>query len=254
MNPSASRSSPLFARTRLYCDLPLAPGAEVVLPEAAARHAVTVLRLQIGDGLRLFNGTGGEYAASLVAVSKRETRVRLLEFDAAERESPLRITLALGISAGERMDYSLQKATELGVTAIVPLATERSVVKLAGERADKRQQHWQHVVIAACEQCGRNRVPEVAPVQKLFSYLAAVDRSGQRLLMLSPDASTPMKRIERASEVVLLVGAEGGLAPSEYEAAEASGFDAVSLGPRILRTETAPVAALAVLQALWGDL
>jgi 16S rRNA (uracil1498-N3)-methyltransferase len=245
--------SPRFVGTRLYCDLPLSPGAEIVLPEAAARHAVTVLRLQPGDTLRLFNGAGGEYSASLVAVSKRETRVRLIAFHAAERESPLKITLALGISAGERMDYSLQKTTELGVSAIQPLATERSVVKLAGERADKRLQHWQHVVIAACEQCGRNRVPAVAPVQKLFTYLATIDPS-KRLLMLSPDATTPLKQVARATEVVLLVGAEGGLAPAEYQAAEASGFQPVNLGPRILRTETAPAAALAVLQALWGDL
>jgi len=245
--------SPRFAGTRLYCDLPLSPGAEIALPEAAARHAVTVLRLQTGDTLRLFNGEGGEYDASLVAVNKREARVRLTGFHAAEHESPLQITLALGISAGERMDYSLQKATELGVSAIQPLATERSVVKLAGERADKRLQHWQHVVIAACEQCGRNRVPAVAPVQKFFAYLAAVDRN-KRLLMLSPDAATALKRAAPSADVVLLIGAEGGLAPSECEAAVAGGFEPVSLGPRILRTETAPVAALAVLQALWGDL
>lgn len=242
-----------FAGPRLYCDLPLSPGAELALPEAAARHAVSVLRLQPGDTLSLFNGAGGEYRASLIAVSKRETRVRLTEFLATERESPLDITLALGISAGERMDYSLQKATELGVTSIQPLATERSVVKLAGERAGKRQQHWQHVVIAACEQCGRNRVPAVAPVQKLYAYLAEVDRSKQ-LLVLAPDAATPLKRAAPAAGVILLVGAEGGLAPAEYEAAQAGGFQAVKLGPRILRTETAPLAALAVLQALRGDL
>jgi 16S rRNA (uracil1498-N3)-methyltransferase len=248
----AKGPSPRFGGTRLYCDLPLSPGAEITLPEAAARHAVTVLRLQPGDTLQLFNGEGGEYSASLVAAGKRETRVRLLAFHAAERESPLKITLALGISAGERMDYSLQKATELGVNAIQPLATERSVVKLAGERADKRLQHWQHVVIAACEQCGRNRVPAVAPVQKLYAYLAAVDRS-QRRLLLSPDALTPLKQVPRSGAVVLLIGAEGGLAPAEYQAAEASGFEPVSLGPRILRTETAPVAAIAALQTLWGD-
>src|SRR5512133_3613214 len=232
---------PRCAGTRLYCDVALAPGAEIALPEAAARHAVTVLRLQVGDTLNLFNGSGGEYSARLVAVSKREARVRLIEFLASERESPVTITLALGISAGERMDYSLQKATELGVTAIQPLATERSVVKLAGERADKRLLHWQHVVIAACEQCGRNRVPLVAPVQKLYAYLAAVDRS-KRLLLLSPDAATPLKREPPAASVMLLVGAEGGFAPAECEAAAASGFEPVSLGPRILRTETAPVA------------
>jgi len=245
--------SPRFAGTRLYCDLPLSPGAEIALPEAAARHAVAVLRLQVGDTLHLFNGEGGEYGARLVAVNKREARARLTEFHAEGRESPLDITLALGISAGERMDYSLQKATELGVAAIQPLATERSVVKLAGERADKRLQHWQHVVIAACEQCGRNRVPAVAPAQPFYHYLAQIDR-GKRLLMLSPDAETPLKRVAPAAAAVLLIGAEGGLAPAEYQAAEASGFEPVNLGPRILRTETAPVAALAVLQALWGDL
>lgn len=244
---------PRCAGPRLYCDLALSPGAEVTLPEAAAHHAVSVLRLQAGDALSLFNGEGGEYRAALVAVNKRETRARLLEFDATERESPVDITLALGISAGERMDYSLQKATELGVGSIQPLATERSVVKLAGERADKRLQHWQHVVVAACEQCGRNRVPAVAPVQKLFAYLADADR-GRRLLMLSPDAGTPLKRVAPAAGVILLIGAEGGFAPAEYQAAQASGFEPVKLGPRILRTETAPVAALAVLQALWGDL
>jgi 16S rRNA (uracil1498-N3)-methyltransferase len=245
--------APRFAGTRLYCDLPLSPGAEIALPESAARHAVTVLRLQVGDTLHLFNGAGGEYCASLVAVNKREARVRVADFLARECESPVDITLALGISAGERMDYSLQKATELGIRAIQPLATERSVVKLAGERADKRLQHWQHVVIAACEQSGRNRVPAVAPVRKLFDYLAAVDRN-KRLLVLSPGADTPLKNIAPAAAAVLLIGPEGGLAPVEYLAAETSGFEAVSLGPRILRTETAPVAALAVLQALWGDL
>ncbi len=249
MKPESSRR----AGTRLYCDLALSPGAEIALPEAAARHAISVLRLQEGDALCLFNGHGGEYHATLVAVSKREARARLNGFDATERESPVHITLALGISAGERMDYSLQKATELGVSAIAPLATERSVVKLAGERADKRLQHWQNVVIAACEQCGRNRVPAVAPVQTLYAYLAGVDRKS-RLLLLSPRAGMPLKRVAPAAAAVLLIGAEGGLAASEYQAAEASGFEPVSLGPRILRTETAPVAAMALLQALWGDL
>jgi 16S rRNA (uracil1498-N3)-methyltransferase len=247
------QTTPRFTGTRLYCDLALSPGAEIALPETAARHAVTVLRLQAGAALNLFNGEGGEYRAQLVAASKREARARIVEFHATERESPVDITLVLGISAGERMDYSLQKATELGVSAIQPLATERSVVKLAGERAGKRLQHWQHVAIAACEQCGRNRVPAVAPVQKLFDYLAALDRN-QRLLMLSPDADTPLTRVAPAAAAVLLIGPEGGLAPAEYQAAQASGFEPVRLGPRILRTETAPVAALAVLQALWGDL
>ena len=244
---------PRPAGTRLYCDLPLSPGAELVLPESAARHAITVLRLREGDALTLFNGSGGEYRAALVAVNKREARVRLSAFDAVERESPLGIVLALGIASGERMDYSLQKATELGVRAIQPLATERSVVKLAGERAQRRQQHWQQVVIAACEQCGRNRVPLVAPVLPYYNFLEQVDH-GQRLLLLSPEATLPLKQVAPANSALLLIGAEGGLAAAEIEAALACGFEAVRLGPRILRTETAPLAALAVLQALWGDL
>ena len=244
---------PRRAATRLYCDLALSPGADVALPETTAHHALNVLRLQEGDALILFNGAGGEYRATLVAANKREARARLHGFEAAERESPLDITLALGISAGERMDHSVQKATELGVSAIVPLAAERSVVKLAGERADRRLQHWRHVVIAACEQCGRNRVPAVAPVQTLFHYLAQ-PRGGKTLLMLSPDAATPLKSVARSAAAIVLVGPEGGFTPAEAQAAQAGGFEPVSLGPRILRTETAPVAALAVLQALWGDL
>jgi len=246
-------STPRCSGARLYCDLPLSPGAEISLPESAARHAVTVLRLQVGDALDLFNGAGGEYRANLIAVNKHAARVRVAEFRSIERESPLAITLALGISAGERMDYSLQKATELGVAAIAPLATERSLVKLTAERADRRLQHWQNVVIAACEQCGRNRVPAVAPVQTLFKYLAQTG-SGERRLLLSPDAATALKAVARPAAAVLLIGAEGGLTQAEREAAEASGFEAVNLGPRILRTETAPVAALAALQTLWGDL
>ena len=241
-----------IAGPRLYCDLALSTVKEVALPESAARHAA-VLRLQAGDALTLFNGAGGEYRAKLISINKRETRVRVLEFSTNERESPLEITLALGISTGDRMDYSLQKTTELGVSAIQPLATGRSVVRLSAERAEKRIAHWRNVVIAACEQCGRNRVPPVAPVLALTDYLAGIE-SNHRLLMLTPGAATPLKQGERQSAVTLLIGAEGGLTPDERKAATMCGFESVSLGPRILRTETAPVAAIAVLQALWGDL
>lgn len=246
--------APRVTGTRLYCDVALAPGAEIALPEAAARHAVTVLRLQVGDTLNLFNGSGGEYSARLVAVSKREARVRLIEFLAAERESPVTITLALGISAGERMDYSLQKATELGVAAIQPLATERSVVKLAGERADKRRSHWQNLVIAACEQCGRNRIPAVAAIAPLTSWLAQPDSTATRL-MFAPAADHTLHNLPRpAGPIIMLAGPEGGFAPHEYTAALAAGFIPIRLGPRVLRTETAALAALAALQTLWGDL
>jgi 16S rRNA (uracil1498-N3)-methyltransferase len=245
---------PRCAGTRLYCDVALAPGAEIALPEAAARHAVTVLRLQVGDTLNLFNGSGGEYSARLVAVSKREARVRLIEFLASERESPVTITLALGISAGERMDYSLQKATELGVAAIQPLATERSVVRLAGERADKRLAHWQHVVTAACEQCGRNRVPAIEACGDLRAglNLAASNAPG---VVLQPDAAESLGDLARAaaSSIAVAVGPEGGFDPAELELAARAGYRPVRLGPRVLRTETAGLAALSTLQSIVGD-
>jgi 16S rRNA (uracil1498-N3)-methyltransferase len=240
------------AGPRLFCDLPLLANTEITLPQAAARH-IAALRLHAGDALTVFSGLGGEYQASLIDTTKRGTRVRVHDHIAIERESALNITLALGISAGDRMDFSLQKATELGVTAIQPLATERSVVRLASDRAEKRLAHWQNVVIAACEQCGRNRVPRVAPVLALTNYLASVEPS-QRLLMLTPGAALPLKQSARADAATLLIGAEGGLSPNERAAAALAGFEPVSLGPRILRTETAPVAAIAVLQTLWGDL
>jgi len=241
-----------IAGPRLYCDLALFAESEITLTEGAARH-VAALRLQSGGALTVFNGLGGEYQASLIDTAKRGTRVRIHEHIAIERESALQITLALGISAGDRMDYSLQKATELGVTAIQPLATERSVVRLAADRAEKRLAHWQNVVIAACEQCGRNRVPQVGPVLALTNYLASVE-PGQRLLMLTPGAALALKQGARTTAITLLIGAEGGFGPDERAAAELAGFKPVSLGPRILRTETAPVAAIAVLQTLWGDL
>jgi 16S rRNA (uracil1498-N3)-methyltransferase len=240
------------AGPRLYCDLALYANSDLTLPEAAARH-VAALRLQSGDALTVFNGRGGEYRASLIDTSKRGVRVRIDEHIAIERESTLQITLALGISAGDRMDYSLQKSTELGVTAIQPLSTERSVVRLASERAEKRLAHWQNVVIAACEQCGRNRVPQVAPVLALTNYLAGVE-PGPRLLMLTPGAALPLKQAMRAGAFTVLIGAEGGLSQDERVAARLAGFEPVSLGPRILRTETAPIAAIVVLQTLWGDL
>ena len=207
---------PRCTGTRLYCDLPLSPGAEIVLPETAARHAVTVLRLQVGDTLNLFNGAGGEYSAQ----PRRREQAR-------NQGAPDRVPRRPNANRRSRSRWRwASRPVSAWTTAckrppnsvsprFMPLATERSVVKLAGERADKRLQHWQHVVIAACEQCGRNRVPAVAPVQKLYAYLAAVDRSERRLL-LSPDAATPLKRVAPATSVVLLIGAEGGFAPAEY--------------------------------------
>ncbi len=246
MKNSASRSTPrLFAPA----DLPL--GAEIRLPEGAAHH-LAVLRLRRGDEITLFNGQGGEFTAELTRLSAKEALARVLSSRRPERESPLSITLAQCVSSGDRMDIALQKSTELGVSKIVPLASERSVVKLSGDRAKKRVAHWRNVVVAACEQCGRNRIPEVAAIVDVGTFLDARSGGGLRLL-LSPYGDRCLKRLEPPREVTLLVGPEGGLTAQERADAERAGFLPVRFGPRVLRTETAPLAAIAAMQALWGD-
>jgi 16S rRNA (uracil1498-N3)-methyltransferase len=234
----------------LWVDAPLSPGAEIELPERAARH-VSVLRLKEGDGFVLFNGSGGEHAATLTRLLRGRCHARVGAHNEMERESPLIITLAMGISAGDRMDYAVQKATELGVLRILPLATERSVVRLSEGRADRRLAHWRGVAIAACEQCGRNRLPLVEPVLELDQLLASPP-TGMKLL-LSPGSDGKLSELSRGEEITLLIGAEGGLSPRERERALRAGFVAVRFGPRILRTETAPLAVVAAIQAMWGD-
>jgi 16S rRNA (uracil1498-N3)-methyltransferase len=239
--------------TRLY--IPEAIPAHGILdaPADQAHHVAHVLRLSAGDALTVFDGRGHEYAARIERVGKSGVTLRLGEASAVDRESPLAVALAQGISSGERMDYTVQKAVELGVRSIQPLAMERSIVRLNVERGAKRVQHWQAVAVAACEQCGRNRVPEVLPIAAYTRWLAVPPAAALRLT-LSPDASSTLRDVQRpAANVVLLVGPEGGLAPREQQDAKAAGFTAVRLGPRILRTETAAVAALAAMQALWGD-
>lgn len=238
---------------RFYCpEIPAQAGA-AQLPEQAAHHAARVLRLQVGDKVVVFNGRGGEGEAAIAAIGKRDVGVEITAWRDTERESPLQVTLAQAISAGEKMDYTLQKAVELGIGDIQPLAGERSVVKLAGERAEKRVAHWQGVVVAACEQSGRNRVPQVAPIRPLLDWLGQQDRGGLRL-MLSPGAATALRDLPRpAGNVTLLIGPEGGLSPAEAAAAQRFGFTPARLGARVLRTETAALAALAAMQTLWGD-
>jgi len=237
--------------TRLYLSIALAEGDTIALPEAAARHAVQVLRLEPGAALTLFNGAGGEFEAVLDSVDKRTATVLVGAHRAVERESALALTLAQCVSKGERMDYTIQKAVELGVSCIQPLLSSRSVVKLDAQRWEKRQEHWQGVVIAACEQCGRNRLPELLPVQALSSWLA----DGEALrLVLAPGGARTLRKLPSATAASLLVGPEGGLSEDELALALQNGCTAVGLGPRVLRTETAGVAALAALQALWGDL
>jgi 16S rRNA (uracil1498-N3)-methyltransferase len=229
----------------------LSLGAEIELPERVARHC-GVLRLRNGDAVVLFNGEGGEFSAELTRVSRGDARACVISRQTPERESPLGIALAQCISSGDRMDITLQKATELGVSRIVPIASERSVVRLSSDRADRRVVHWRNVVIAACEQSGRNTVPEVTSIADFTAFLSRAAGDGLRLL-LAPDSDRDLKRLEPPSRVTLLVGPEGGLAPEERQRAEGSGFVPIRFGPRILRTETAPLAAIAAMQALWGD-
>ncbi len=237
---------------RFYCRAPLAPGARLDLPDAVARHAVRVLRLPPGAEIVLFDGRGGEYPARIEHIDRERVSVSLGAWHERDSESPLDITLVQAVQAGDKMDFTIQKAIELGVSHIVPVESRRSVVRLSGDRAGKRVAHWQGVAAAACEQCGRNRVPVVAPLESLEQWLARPAGDGLRL-MLTPEAGSALADMVRAPCLQLLVGAEGGLDPREELAARTAGFQGVRLGPRILRTETAGLAALAAIQTLWGD-
>ena len=239
------------AAPRFFIDRPFAPGAEIELPERVVRH-VAVLRLRMGDAITLFNGSGGEHQCALSRVTKDSVRARVIAWHDLERESGIQITLAQGLSGSDRMDHAMQKATELGVCAIRPLATERSVVRLSEERADRRLAHWRNVVAAACEQCGRNRLPEVHAVATLGEFLSGAHADARRLL-LAPSGSVRLRELAPAGRVIVLIGPEGGLAEHEQERVLKAGFIAVRIGPRVLRTETAPLAAVAALQAMWGD-
>lgn len=212
--------------------------------------------MRTGGDLVLFNGQGGEYAARIASVERSRVSVDVLAWNPVERESPINVTLVQALQSGEKMDMTVQKAVELGVSRIVPVMSKRSVVRLDGARAEKRVEHWRGVAVAACEQCGRNRLPEVVPLGGLDAWLSAAPNDGALRLMLAPGAGLTLDRIEPpapGSRIELLIGAEGGLSPDELEKATRAGYVSVCLGPRILRTETAGLAALAVLQALWGD-
>jgi 16S rRNA (uracil1498-N3)-methyltransferase len=237
---------------RFYCREALSPGAHIELPEPVARHAVRVLRMPPGAPMILFDGRGGQYPAHIEHIERDRVQVKLGGWQDIECESPLAVTLIQSLQAGEKMDFTIQKAVELGVRDIVPVESRRSVMRLAGERAAKRVAHWQGVVAAACEQCGRNQVPLVTPLEKLESWLAR-PAGGTLRLMLAPDAEQTLASLTPAKEIQLLIGAEGGLDPQEVIAARHAGFIGVRMGPRILRTETAGLAALAALQTLWGD-
>lgn len=238
---------------RLYVDQILAIGVPVELDPHSARYLRSVLRLSDGDQVVVFDGRGGEYRALLESSGKTSARIIAKEFDPVERESPLHIQLAIGISRGERMDLVVQKATELGVAEITPLFTQRCEVKLNQARAIKKNQHWRQIAINACQQCQRNRLPDVRPAATIGEWLWS-SQQGLKLLLDHHGERGIARRAPIDNRVVLLVGPEGGFESSEVAAAERAGFIPLGLGPRVLRTETAPIAALGILQALWGDL
>jgi len=239
--------------TRVFVDEPLATGKSLNVGGSAANHIMRVLRAREGDELTLFDGRGGEYGARIAGFRKDSVQVELKEHRTVERESMLDLTLAQGISRGERMDWVMQKATELGVARIVPLITERSVVKLDERQSKRKVEHWRGIVIAACEQSGRNRVPEVA-APRAFHEMLGKDACAGRKLLLSPVGTLNARDLALTGAATLLVGPEGGLSPDEQDLALGAGFEQVRMGPRVLRTETAAIAALTILQHDFGDL
>jgi len=241
--------------TRVHVDAELGVGREIALPEAPATHLARVLRHQVGDACVLFNGDGHDYHGRIAALGKRELRVAIESAQPVERESPLRLVLLQGIARGEKMDLILQKTTELGVAEVQPLWSQRSEVKLDEARAEKRLAHWRSVVASACEQSGRARVPQVAAPRALAATLAALPASGLRLI-LDPEGELAFATlaVDPAAPVVLAIGPEGGWSPLDRQQLRDAGFQGLRLGPRILRTETAGLAAIAALQARFGDL
>ncbi len=239
---------------RVHVDAALAPGARVTLAGTATVHLRRVLRLEAGDAVTLFNGDGADYPSRIAAFGRGTAEAEVTDRVAARAESPLAITLMQGIARTERMDLVVQKATELGVAAIVPIATARGVVRLDAATRARKRAHWQAIAVAACEQCGRARVPAVAEPRTLDAFLADPRPDGTRLL-LSPDAQVSLGAVAQgAASIALLIGPEGGLEETERLAAIAAGWRACRLGPRVLRSETAAIAAIAVLQSVAGDL
>jgi 16S rRNA (uracil1498-N3)-methyltransferase len=258
--------------TRVYVDAPVAAGKRVVVEGSAANHIARVLRLRSGDSLTVFDGSGGEFGARIEEFRKETVVVAVEEHRPLDRESPLPLTLVQGISRGERMDWIIQKATELGASRIVPVFTKRSVVRLDERQAERKLQHWRAITVSACEQCGRNRIPDLAVPVDFFDMLAGdqsgrpdpagrkdsagrTDSAGSTRLLLSPTGDLRIDDLQDVGKgITVLIGPEGGLEDVEQEAAVTAGFKAVRLGPRVLRTETAAIAALTIIQRYFGDL
>lgn len=245
---------PDMSNLRFYSPSPLTIGVIAALSENAAAHATRVMRLKVGDTLTLFCGDGVDYQCALVSVEKKTASVKVLSQQKINNESPLNMRLLQGISSGDRMDYTIQKAVELGVTEIFPLSTERSVTKLSGDRAEKRVEHWQGVAIAACEQSGRAVLPKIHFPLTLVQWLSQHDTQQSLNLLLNPIAAKTLAQLTKPeNQIHLLIGPEGGLSPGEIELANQNNFQSIVLGPRILRTETAALTAISSMQTLWGD-
>jgi 16S rRNA (uracil1498-N3)-methyltransferase len=256
MQTTSPDSAPLSAAPRFYlspAQKTIASGLTLALPPAAAQHAVRVLRLSVGDALVLFDGEGGEYAATLAEIGKRDVFVQVVEHRPIEREAVLPIRLVQCLQGGDKMDFTIQKAVELGVVEIVPVISQRSVVRLDAERAAKRVAHWRQVVVAASEQCGRNRLAHVHDAVAFDRWIATPPTDSALRIVLSPLAAASFAAVAKPVAVELLVGPEGGLSPREAEAAAHANFCKIRLGPRVLRTETAGLAALSAMHAQWGD-
>lgn len=240
---------------RIHLAGALNPGTSVQLPEQAGEHVARVLRLEVGHPLILFNGDGCEYDARIAAIAKRAVTVDVNERRVVSRESPLKLTLAQGVARGEKMDWILQKATELGVHRIVPLVTERTEVKLDEERAERRVAHWRDVIASACEQSGRTQLPDIEAPRKLAAWASSLPDDGAARYALLPDGDTSLRDIDaNVRAAILVVGPEGGFSDHDEAALRQSGFKGLRLGPRVLRTETAGLAAIAALQAVVGDM
>ena len=237
---------------RIFSAQKLQINASIALEPGPSQHLSRVLRMKPGDSIILFDGTGGQYPAIISALGRKCVVAITADLDPVERESGLCLHLGIAISRGERMDWVVQKATELGVSAITPLRSERTEVRLSGERAEKKLRHWQQIATSACEQCGRNRLPNIQPAQNLAQWVSGVEADTR--LLLHHRASSAHTDATSPSSIALLVGPEGGLSPDEITAAEQAQFSSLQLGPRVLRTETAPLAAIAILQARWGDM
>lgn len=240
--------------SRIFQAQTLHSGSLIELDDQASHHLARVLRAKVGDALVLFNGEGGEYQALITSIDKKSVTAKLGLLIEREAESPLKLCLAQAISRGEKMDYTIQKAVELGVHQIVPLFTERCSVKLDEEKRQKRLQHWQSIVVSACEQSGRNRLPTLLPPQNLNQWLKTAQ--ADHCFVLAPQSGYQLKTgsVQKNSSVILLIGPEGGLSEAELAIVTARGFLSLNLGPRVLRTETAAVAALTALQCYFGDM